>query len=1107
METRLQDVVDYCEERQLEVEESELLFLLLRRVLRVVEAEWTHAIRLILNRSFDQQRWLDMAAEFLGAKARRHLRLQTASFDLYILLGLFTRFIGVLAKALFRSSLAESVEEFIERKDRLREAAARLGSFRIQAAHDMRSVSSREVMSAFLAMRFVTTSLLTAVEVSQSGSQTTDLEETMEAHANCRFTDVFPAVSAITELTESLRHVSVLCKTGHDMQARIEVNVGTHRGKEEMLALFAHQLLSILEIHLQESIRKLMGDEKYQETRQRLKACQLDIQAIGAFLLQALKNEKNIGPSEDSPFNEHQKSFLQTRAAREKFFTHVDRLAGPKRGLRNAIAHGDGSSGAITVLSLQNCAESAKSVISWLTGKECIPQLGEFSLRLNEVGAQWTRATGKGRKQALASPRQNRPSVERIWSITVRMCSIKPQPAKKHFFIRLPSPASGIVGRKDTINEIVGHISQRNASQTVLFGEGGIGKSSVAAEVAERLRQKCPFQFWLPSTTSSSLRSSLRNAMAVFSGCTESEQQHDSVVSVQTFLDQAKKSRTKLLLVFDDVFDAKPFVQKLTSTDAGHHIIITTLVRDEAYWSRALPSAKLVKLGPLEITACLEILTSKLQSHSPRFSVNGMLLSTNLQMWLEKRLHNIPLAVQLAGSVLAQVGFEKAVDLLRFGKETSLDELFCVHSEKSSLLNRGVSDSVEFLLSRISQEAKAILIMFSFLGGWVPWKALTNRLMCLRESQPEQVNYQDLWQCVGGTQNGQFLSELQLCGLITGGTQSAIVAGSHQLVQRAVLDKVCQTADRLTRIVHQGLYCLLRDACRTEWPHRHGAGTTIPRLLPNLFPMLENFLQLPRGLNDDDMSELATWLARGSYGLLADMEAACNWYRQAVELASRCDTLDCSLLAELGAVLWRKGCAAEGISVLQEAIKLAKENPSPCKASSSSLSISFTMLRGELASAYLREGRPFEQIGELLEADELPSTELRQLGNPQPDYVICGPLSAKVFYLNGKTSTTTDLQFQFWTGVELISNGNPDKGFAMAFEAVRSLLAIVSEPGCHGYEGLLLTFSWLLSVFSAMRSFEECLVCRQILLEAIHRHVAYLFTLERFTNANVVGTS
>ena len=231
-------------------------------------------------------------------------------------------------------------------------------------------------------------------------------------------------------------------------------------------------------------------------------------------------------------------------------------------------------------------------------------------------------------------------------------------------------PTDILEGRIAEVEQVVGSLT-KSGKPTWIYGPSGIGKTHLASSVASQLRQTHPVQHFFQSTSQQTLAASIFQ-FAASSGIELrdlGEKFDDLIMCISRLL---QESKVAMLLLFDDVKDAQ-LVAPLISTQQ-HHVVITSFSNPPA--DDVFP-VQAIRLGPLSTVESLKVMVNVKQGgksatrrsqwpdvHNGEAWLSLLSVETTpetiqdqfslLKNLLEKTLCNLPLAVSMAGHLVAK---------------------------------------------------------------------------------------------------------------------------------------------------------------------------------------------------------------------------------------------------------------------------------------------------------------------------------------------------------------------------------------------------------------------------------------------------------------------
>ena len=656
-----------------------------------------------------------------------------------------------------------------------------------------------------------------------------------------------------------------------------------------------------------------------------------------------------------------------------------------------------------------------------------------------------------------------------------------------------------LIGRENELRRLNEHVEGKEFSRTVIHGPSGVGKSSLAAGLAEQLHRTLPVQFWIPASNQSGLEAALAQALTVLEG----RGPESSTSVLFTNAKAVLKNSPPLLLVIDDVTDPSLILRYIPENK--HHLIVTSLLSNKETWWRVFAQGRLLNLRPLKTDDSMKMISNRLEnSKKPRQWQRAILNDVEVRDWVENTLGNLPLAVELAASAMnTRKSFHEARERMSFSPSRSLGDFS--DDLGLSLVNRGIADSVFLLVDKISKQSFAIMEILALLGGAVPWTALMD---CFKQA-PDTHGVQKLLKRVGGERyNRVSIQELEDLALVVVKHKSDIreTLVIHQLVQRAILDIACKTDNLQLRGTSQCLAnCLLWVFSNS--PSAGSTGVIQCDLRFSMLPLVENLFHFGCSLPPRTRSEIAICLGRASFTILSNSSESCRWYKQAIALLEgKEDSSEPSLLllkAEHGALLWRNGEADRSIEVLLDVLHRT-ENANGRAASPSLECVDKRILCQELASAYILAGRPREGAGFLqlslaAMATGRPLGMKLQHGREVEDTrgaltPSSGLPSPAISDRSSPQASCVDL---FWLGVEVFNSKELEQGHFLMREAVSEMKAASSCLGEYMLPSSDYLAMCLLTSYSAVQvSRVECLLCGDMFSDAMTAHFVTLCTQE-----------
>jgi predicted ATPase/class 3 adenylate cyclase len=212
----------------------------------------------------------------------------------------------------------------------------------------------------------------------------------------------------------------------------------------------------------------------------------------------------------------------------------------------------------------------------------------------------------------------------------------------------LRPPTTSFIGRESEVAELQAAVKAHRL--LTLTGVGGVGKTRLALEVAERLHDEFPDGVWFFELAAVSDPAAVPDAVAAVLGITQQPGR-----SVAESVAAALEGRVVWLLVLDNcehVLDAAAdLIEAILAASATTKIVATSReglgIADERLWP--VPS---LDVGAGVDSAAVALFVERAQNVSPRFTV-GDAGEAAAVVEICRRLDGIPLAIELAASRMA----------------------------------------------------------------------------------------------------------------------------------------------------------------------------------------------------------------------------------------------------------------------------------------------------------------------------------------------------------------------------------------------------------------------------------------------------------------------
>ncbi|MFG2281575.1 tetratricopeptide repeat protein [Streptomyces asoensis] len=298
-----------------------------------------------------------------------------------------------------------------------------------------------------------------------------------------------------------------------------------------------------------------------------------------------------------------------------------------------------------------------------------------------------------------------------------------PTPSAQGMSLSVPLSGSPLTGQQHLVAQLLANVRKPDGRVHVLSGMGGMGKTSIAAEVARQAAGKSVRVWWIPATDRATVRHGLLS-LAEQTGVDPAliERARSGRVSGADLVWRHLATlRRPWLLVLDNADDASVFGESTLSGPAGRGwlrrpgggtLLLTSRLVDPNAWGLPVHSHPVSPLTPEQGAQALICLAPAAGTRQEAID-------------LAVRLGCVPLALHVAGTYLASPGAR--IDSFPAYRE-GLDDRFMAVQRRSSAPHRNARTSVimtwEMSLDQLETEgcpqARPLLRLMSCFAGATP---------------------------------------------------------------------------------------------------------------------------------------------------------------------------------------------------------------------------------------------------------------------------------------------------------------------------------------------------------------------------------------------------
>jgi predicted ATPase/DNA-binding SARP family transcriptional activator len=276
--------------------------------------------------------------------------------------------------------------------------------------------------------------------------------------------------------------------------------------------------------------------------------------------------------------------------------------------------------------------------------------------------------------------------------------ALTPAPPELSARLHLPAQANRFIGQQDDLQRILALISVDGKRLVTLTGAGGIGKTRLAIEVAERLAGRFEDGVWFADLSAIADPALVASAMARALGAADSSQPLEAYLAEKHVLLVADN--------FEQVTSAASSLEKLLSSAPGLTLLVTSRV------PLRLPEEEEHNVTPLSESEAVQLFLARARAAARRLDLAAE--DTEAVAEICAALDGLPLAIELAAATLTRFSLPE----LRTNLERRLDLLSGgpVDVPKRQQTIRATIEWSHDLLAAVERRLFARLSVFA--GGW-----------------------------------------------------------------------------------------------------------------------------------------------------------------------------------------------------------------------------------------------------------------------------------------------------------------------------------------------------------------------------------------------------